>query len=177
MNEGDLFEYTKKSTFLEEYEAALILQQLIQAIQYLNLELGLIHRDMKPENVLVQTNKEKGVIGRVKIIDFGFAVYKSNLKNLGVKEKYAGTPGFVAPEIYLQQDFDEGVDMFSLGIILFFMLSGHFPFASPIYEDIREQTIQCEISLNNAHWMNVSPNVLVFLLQAKDLLSKILVYK
>ena len=97
MTEGDLFEYTKKSTFLEEYEAALILKQLIEAIQYLNHELGLIHRDLKPENVLVQVNKEKGHINRVKIIDFGFAVYKSNLKNLPDKEKYAGTPGFVAP--------------------------------------------------------------------------------
>lgn len=97
LNEGDLFEYTKKSTFLEEYESAFILKQLIEAIKYLNHELGLIHRDLKPENVLVQTNKDKNMVGRVKIIDFGFAVYKSNLKNLPDKEKYAGTPGFVAP--------------------------------------------------------------------------------
>ena len=48
MTDGDLFEYTKKSTFLEEYEAATILKQLIEAIHYLNHELGLIHRDLKP---------------------------------------------------------------------------------------------------------------------------------
>ena len=97
LNEGDLFEYTKKSTFLEEYESAFILKQLIEAIKYLNHELGLIHRDLKPENVLIQTKKDKNMVSRVKIIDFGFALYKSNLKNLPDKEKFAGTPGFVAP--------------------------------------------------------------------------------
>jgi len=48
LTEGDLFEYTKKSTFLEEYEAAQIFKQLVEATRYLNTELGLIHRDLKP---------------------------------------------------------------------------------------------------------------------------------
>lgn len=84
MGEGDLFEYTKKNTFLQEYEAAIILKQLIEAVKYLN-ELGLIHRDLKPENVMVITNKDKSIISRVKLIDFGFAVYKNNIKNLDIK--------------------------------------------------------------------------------------------
>lgn len=70
----------------------------------------------------------------MKLIDFGFAVYKSNLKNLPDKEKFAGTPGFVAPEIFMGQDYDEGVDMFGLGVIMYFMLCGNLPFNSPIYE-------------------------------------------
>lgn len=44
-------------------------------------------------------NKEKNMVQKVKIIDFGFAVYKSNLKGMDPKEKFAGTPGFIAPEI------------------------------------------------------------------------------
>lgn len=48
LGEGDLYEYTKKNSFLEEYEAATILKQLIETIYYLNNELGLIHRDLKP---------------------------------------------------------------------------------------------------------------------------------
>ena len=55
---------------------------------------------MKPENVMIISNKEKNIVNRVKLIDFGFAVYKSNLKTLDPKEKYAGTPGYVAPEIF-----------------------------------------------------------------------------
>lgn len=133
LTEGDLFQYTKKFTFLEEYESAIIFKQLVEAIKYLNHELGLIHRDLKPENVLVVLNKEKNLIQRVKLIDFGFAVYKNNLKNLPDRQKFAGTPGFVAPEIFLGQDYDESVDMFSLGIIMYFMLCGNLPFNSPIY--------------------------------------------
>ena len=85
-------------------------------------------------------HKDKNIAFRVKIIDFGFAVYKSNLKNLSNKEKYAGTPGYVAPEIFNLEEYDQGIDMFSLGIIMYFMLCGHLPFYSPIYEDIVEQT-------------------------------------
>jgi len=85
LTEGDLFEYTKKFTFLEEYESAIIFKQLVEAIKYLNHDLGLIHRDLKPENVLVMLNKEKSLVQRPIIIDFGFAVYKDNLKNLSDK--------------------------------------------------------------------------------------------
>lgn len=83
---------------------------------------------------MVVINKEKNIVQRVKIIDFGFAIYKDHLNSLPSAEKFAGTPGFVAPEIFLGQDFDEGVDMFSLGIIMYFMLCGNLPFNSPIYE-------------------------------------------
>ena len=51
-------------------------------------------------------HKDKNIAFRVKIIDFGFAVYKSNLKNLSNKEKYAGTPGYVAPEIFNLEEYD-----------------------------------------------------------------------
>jgi serine/threonine protein kinase len=80
LSEGDLFEYTKKNGFLEEYEAAIILKHLIDAILYLNEELGIIHRDLKPENVLVKMNDEKKMVLRVKLIDFGFGVFKDKVK-------------------------------------------------------------------------------------------------
>jgi serine/threonine protein kinase len=48
---------------------------------------------------MIIMNKEKTLVQKIKIIDFGFAVYKSNLKNMNAKEKYAGTPGFISPEI------------------------------------------------------------------------------
>jgi serine/threonine protein kinase len=57
------------------------------------------------------------------------------------------------------QDYDESVDMFSLGIIMYFMLCGNLPFNSPIYEEIVEQTKECNVSLKNAHWSNISNDV------------------
>jgi serine/threonine protein kinase len=52
LSEGDLFDYTRKKSFLEEYEASVIFKQLTEAILYLN-EMGIIHRDLKPENIMV----------------------------------------------------------------------------------------------------------------------------
>ena len=75
-------------------------------------------------------NEDKTSVNRIKLIDFGFGVFKDKIKELPLKEKFAGTPGFIAPEIYKQQEYDEKIDTFSLGIILYFMLSGKFPFHS-----------------------------------------------
>ena len=76
----------KDKVFLEEYEAAIIFKQIAKSVQYLN-ELGLIHRDLKPENVMVifvlwkiQLNQEKNIVRKVKLIDFGFAIYKKELE-------------------------------------------------------------------------------------------------
>ena len=83
---------------------------------------------------MIIMNKDKTMVQKVKIIDFGFAIYKNNLKNMSVKEKYAGTPGFLAPELLTGQDFDDSVDIFSLGVILYFMLCGSLPFFSSFLE-------------------------------------------
>ncbi len=125
----------KTNSFLEEYETALIMKQLVDVIKYFS-EVGLIHRDLKPENVMIILNKETKLVQKVKIIDFGFAVYKNALKGMDPKEKYAGTPGFIAPEIVNCEEFDESVDIFSLGVILYFMLCGTLPFFSSFLEEI-----------------------------------------
>ena len=109
------------------------MKQLVEVIRYFK-SADLIHRDLKPENVMIILNKEKSMVQKIKIIDFGFAVYKNNLKNMDAKEKYAGTPGFLAPEIINCEDFDESADIFSLGVILYFMLCGSLPFFSTFLE-------------------------------------------
>lgn len=60
------------------------MKQLVEVIKYFD-ELGLVHRDLKPENVMIIMSKEKNMVQKVKIIDFGFAVYKKTLKNLDIK--------------------------------------------------------------------------------------------
>lgn len=105
MGDGDLLEYVKRRQFLDEYEAAIVMDQLFSALEYLN-SLSIIHRDLKCENIMVmvlliqvRVNQSKQEIERVKIIDFGFAVYKDVLEKLPEKERYVGTPNYVAPEI------------------------------------------------------------------------------
>jgi serine/threonine protein kinase len=76
------------------------------------------------------------MVKRIKLIDFGFGVYKDQLKDLPEEEKYAGTPGFIPPEVYRREEYDEKIDTFSLGIILYFMLYGYLPFQSNYLEEI-----------------------------------------
>ena len=103
MSQGGLYEYVRHKGFLEEYEASLIMKQLIDTVLYLN-SLSLIHRDLKTENIMVvprliqiKLNKDKSMVERVKIIDFGFAIFQEMLKNMNIREKFAGTPGYLAP--------------------------------------------------------------------------------
>ena len=96
LGDGDLWEYISKRKHLCEYEAATIVHQLLSALEYL-ASLDIIHRDLKCENIMVKLTKEKDAVEKVKIIDFGFAVYKSVLEKLPQKEWFVGTPNYVAP--------------------------------------------------------------------------------
>ena len=91
---------------------------LFDAVIYCH-ELGVIHRDIKPENILLTSkNLEKATI---KISDFGLARFLGG-EELAVTT--AGTPGYVAPEILVQKPYDYRCDYWSLGVVLFIVLSG-----------------------------------------------------
>ena len=105
---------------------------------------------------MVIMNQEKKTVNKIKLIDFGFGIFKDKLSELPEREKYAGTPGFIAPEIYCQEEFDEKADTFSLGIVLYFMLSGFLPFQANFEEEIRDLTVDCNYELDTLHWSNVS---------------------
>ena len=96
-----------------------ILSQLLEALQYAH-DRGVWHRDIKPANILVMTD------GRVKVTDFGIArIESSMLTQVGA---IMGTPGFIAPEMYLGDVFDSRVDLFAAGVVLYQLLAGTPPF-------------------------------------------------
>ena len=96
-----------------------ILSQLLEALQYAH-DRGVWHRDIKPANILVMTD------GRVKVTDFGIArIESSMLTQIGA---IMGTPGFIAPEMYLGDTFDSRVDLFAAGVVLYQLLAGAPPF-------------------------------------------------
>jgi len=83
--------------------------------------LGIVHRDLKPENILI----DKELNNSVKVIDFGTSVfYKKNAEFL---DKVQGTPYYIAPEV-LNKKYDERCDVWSLGVLLYILLSGKPPF-------------------------------------------------
>lgn len=103
MEGGDLYAQVKKRKF-GEHEAWQIFIQLIKGLNFLHLK-GVIHRDIKLDNILL-TDEPKPLI---KIADFSLAEFYKN-KSLNIK---CGTPGFMAPEIFSRENYDEKVDIFS----------------------------------------------------------------
>jgi serine/threonine-protein kinase len=96
-----------------------ILSQLLEALQYAH-DRGVWHRDIKPANILILGN------GQVKVTDFGIArIESSMLTQVGA---IMGTPGFIAPEMYLGDTFDNRVDLFAAGVVLYQLLAGTPPF-------------------------------------------------
>ena len=119
---GDLDQYIKKNKGkISEQKASKIMYQISNGVQYLH-EFGIIHRDLKPGNIMLSDKTEKGV---VKIMDFGLS------KIVGPTEKLEdgfGTLSFVAPEVLLRNPYNKQIDIWSLGVIMFYLISGGLPF-------------------------------------------------
>lgn len=102
------------------FERALKLaEQLAEALDYAHAQ-GVVHRDMKPANILITED------GRAKIADFGIA--KLNLAHFTIPGKVLGTPAYMAPEQLSGEGCDGRSDLFSLGVMLYVMVTGHSPF-------------------------------------------------
>lgn len=126
---GDLFKIIDDNQTLPEDVLKSIAAQLVSALTHLHQQ-RIIHRDMKPQNVLVCAH------GSIKVCDFGFARALSQ-KTL-VLTSIKGTPIYMAPELVQEQPYDEKVDVWSLGVILYELFFGRPPFfTNSIYKLIQ----------------------------------------
>ena len=113
MSQGDLYQKIKGDQ-LTEFQICTYFSQILKGLVFLHSN-GVVHRDMKPDNILLTKNKAGEKV--IKIADFSLAeYYHSNRLNT-----VCGTPGYMAPEMFCEEEYDEKVDVFSLGIILFML--------------------------------------------------------
>lgn len=113
---------SKSGRKLEEPDCARLFKQIVEGINYCHTR-NVAHRDIKMDNILLDE------MLNVKIIDFGFSVWAPALQKLKV---FCGTPSYMAPEIVCKREyFGPPADMWSLGVLLFAMLCGFFPFRAP----------------------------------------------
>ena len=114
---GDLYERIISKGKISENQCKVVMKQLFEVLKYLHKN-NILHRDLKPENIMINTDLNTGDIQKIKLIDFGFATYfsKDNLPTLS-----CGTLNYAAPEVLLGETYDESSDLFSCGVILYFM--------------------------------------------------------
>lgn len=116
---------------------------------------------MKPENLLFTTKDTKAII---KVSDFGLARF---IDNETLATTTCGTPGYVAPEVLMQQPYNDACDFWSVGVVLFILLSGVPPFYDEDNFELFEKIKRCEYSFKATAWKKVSN-------EAKDFVKKLL---
>ena len=115
----DLFDYIELRSNMEEAECKNIFRQVVDAINHLHNKAGVVHRDVKDENVVLDGE------GKIKLIDFGSAAY---LKN-GPFDVFVGTIDYAAPEVLQGKAYSgKEQDVWALGILLYTMVYKENPF-------------------------------------------------
>ena len=154
---SDLFAYIEQRNFkLPEKRAAEIIRKLSSAVYYLH-SFGIIHRDVKPENILMTDNTENADI---RLLDFGL----SKIVRSGEKctEPY-GTLSYVSPEVLQDIPYDERCDLWSIGVITYLLLSGVLPFDDENnIKEIARKTVYEKTPFYPSLFQNVSKEAIDF---------------
>mmetsp|Transcript_19920 Transcript_19920/g.28025 ORF Transcript_19920/g.28025 Transcript_19920/m.28025 type:complete len:333 (-) Transcript_19920:202-1200(-) len=159
---GELFDRIVAKGSYSEKEASVLIQSVAEALQYLH-SIGIVHRDLKPEN-LIYANRDANSV--IKITDFGLAKLKSP-KSDNMMETACGTPGYVAPEVLKKQKYNNAVDVWSLGVILYILLCGFPPFYHDKTQKLYQQIKQGKYDFPDPYWQDITDS-------AKDLIKKML---
>jgi serine/threonine protein kinase len=134
---GNLYQYIQKKKGMPEREAFKYFIQVSSAIYFLH-KYGYVHRDIKPENILLDKNLD------VKLCDFGWCVSVEK----GERTTFCGTYEYMAPEMVNDELYDMGIDIWSLGVLLYEMIHGYSPFRAHNNQAQDPKSAQVEIFLN-----------------------------
>ncbi|CAK9160042.1 unnamed protein product [Ilex paraguariensis] len=156
-NTSDLFHRLANRTVFSEPEALSVMVPLMEAIAHCHRR-GVAHRDIKPDNILFNNRNQ------LKLADFGSAeCFRDGELMTGI----VGTPYYVAPEVVAGRDYNEKVDVWSAGVVLYIMLAGFPPFYGDSATEIFETVSRANLRFPASVFQSVSP-------ATKDLLRRML---
>jgi calcium/calmodulin-dependent protein kinase I len=127
---GDLVTATARERFPED-KAHAVASGVLQGLSHMH-RLGFVHRDIKPENVLLTHD------GAVKLVDFGIAAHVNDAQAM---TKRCGSPGYVAPEVWLGKPYDTRIDSFATGALMYFVISGKVCFSGGDLQKVMQRTL------------------------------------
>jgi serine/threonine protein kinase len=159
INGGELFDRLVKKETYTEAEARRLCKGILLGLEHCHRR-NIVHRDIKPQNLLLLSESDDS---DVKIVDFGFACkcVEPNL-NEGL-----GTPIYMAPELWRNQEYGKPVDMWAFGVVVYSLLCGSLPFDGEIVEDIKSSILSGGVAFEGAQWMETSA-------EAKDFIKCLL---
>ena len=155
MQGGEMFFHLHKEKRFSNEKARFYIIEIILAIEFLHKH-NMLYRDLKPENIMVDSN------GHIKLTDFGLSKMFTKTKEKAFT--ICGTPQYLAPEILSDDGYDNSVDWWSLGCVMYEMLVGKAPFKIPKGSYLSADLYKKKISIPEY----VTP-------EAKDLISKLLI--
>uniref|UniRef100_A0A3B4E9B6 calcium/calmodulin-dependent protein kinase n=1 Tax=Pygocentrus nattereri TaxID=42514 RepID=A0A3B4E9B6_PYGNA len=158
---GELFEDIVAREYYSEADASHCIQQILESVNHCHLN-GIVHRDLKPENLLL-ASKLKGAA--VKLADFGLAIEVQGDQQAWFG--FAGTPGYLSPEVLRKEPYGKPVDMWACGVILYILLVGYPPFWDEDQHRLYQQIKAGAYDFPSPEWDTVTP-------EAKDLINKML---
>uniref|UniRef100_A0A8C8FIL9 calcium/calmodulin-dependent protein kinase n=1 Tax=Oncorhynchus tshawytscha TaxID=74940 RepID=A0A8C8FIL9_ONCTS len=158
---GELFEDIVAREYYSEADASHCIQQILEAVLHCH-QMGVVHRDLKPENLLL-ASKSKGAA--VKLADFGLAIEVEGEQQAWFG--FAGTPGYLSPEVLRKDPYGKAVDLWACGVILYILLVGYPPFWDEDQHRLYQQIKAGAYDFPSPEWDTVTP-------EAKDLINKML---
>lgn len=157
---GELFDRIAKRGHYTERKAAQLARTIIGVVEACH-SLGVMHRDLKPENFLFVNEQEESLL---KTIDFGLSVF---FKPGEIFTDVVGSPYYVAPEV-LRKCYGPEADVWSVGVIIYILLSGVPPFWAESEQEIFQEVLHGDLNFSSDPWPHISES-------AKDLIRRILV--
>ncbi|XP_025016039.1 calcium/calmodulin-dependent protein kinase type II alpha chain isoform X2 [Tetranychus urticae] len=158
---GELFEDIVAREYYSEADASHCIQQILESVNHCHMN-NVVHRDLKPENLLL-ASKQKGAA--VKLADFGLAIEVSGDRSAWFG--FAGTPGYLSPEVLRKEPYSKPVDIWACGVILYILLVGYPPFWDEDQHRLYAQIKAGAYDYPSPEWDTVTP-------EAKNLINSML---